>query len=319
VRRRLPRGKQSSVRVRPGGRAGPRTGFEWIAIRGRIPRRESEVSFRCFVSSAITRPASRSAHTPPITTFEGSTFRYTIAASARSIAPTIAPITVRFFNWFAPEWPEPLQLQHNPDVAIRPAGVMEKCTFCGSASSAASGTRRLRTDLWRMAKFTRLRAILSCRAMAFWRSERSREQKCRSSPAAGARRCSWANSAPSPKFFIWRGPSKAWLRPHQVVAVRKDSRGSVPPAIQRKRALLDHHMRRAVDSDSGLLAWASRCATDGRHRIEPTCLLGLLHRRLRFLDGISHAGTLISAILRLTDASWRKPVTRAAKPSPCFA
>ena len=40
------------------------------------------------------------------------------------------PYTVRFFNWFAPEWPEPLQLQHNPDVAVRPGGVMEKCTFC---------------------------------------------------------------------------------------------------------------------------------------------------------------------------------------------
>jgi Fe-S-cluster-containing dehydrogenase component len=40
------------------------------------------------------------------------------------------PYTVRYFNWFAPEWPEPLQLQHNPDVAIRMGGVMEKCTFC---------------------------------------------------------------------------------------------------------------------------------------------------------------------------------------------
>ena len=40
------------------------------------------------------------------------------------------PYTVRYFNWFAPEWPEPLELQHNPDVAVRPAGVMEKCTFC---------------------------------------------------------------------------------------------------------------------------------------------------------------------------------------------
>ena len=40
------------------------------------------------------------------------------------------PYTVRYFNWFAPEWPEPLALQHNPDVATRPAGVMEKCTFC---------------------------------------------------------------------------------------------------------------------------------------------------------------------------------------------
>jgi len=39
------------------------------------------------------------------------------------------PYTVRYFNWFAPEWPEPLQLQHNPDVAVRMSGVMEKCTF----------------------------------------------------------------------------------------------------------------------------------------------------------------------------------------------
>ena len=32
-----------------------------------------------------------------------------------------------------------------------------------------------------------------------------------------------------------------------------------------------------------------------------------------FWIGISHAGTLISAILRLTGATWRKPVTRAAE------
>jgi Fe-S-cluster-containing dehydrogenase component len=40
------------------------------------------------------------------------------------------PYSVRFFNWFDPVWPEPLQLQHNPDVSIRMTGVMEKCTFC---------------------------------------------------------------------------------------------------------------------------------------------------------------------------------------------
>ena len=40
------------------------------------------------------------------------------------------PYQVRFFNFFAPEWPEPLALQLNPDVAIRMGGVMEKCTFC---------------------------------------------------------------------------------------------------------------------------------------------------------------------------------------------
>jgi len=40
------------------------------------------------------------------------------------------PYSVRFFNWFEPAWPEPLTLQLNPDVSVRPVGVMEKCTFC---------------------------------------------------------------------------------------------------------------------------------------------------------------------------------------------
>ena len=38
-----------------------------------------------------------------------------------------------------------------------------------------------------------------------------------------------------------------------------------------------------------------------------------------FWIGISHAGTLISAILRLTDAGWRKPITRAAEAITVFA
>lgn len=40
------------------------------------------------------------------------------------------PYSVRYFNWFDPEWPEPF-LQHlNPDVFVRSRGMMEKCTFC---------------------------------------------------------------------------------------------------------------------------------------------------------------------------------------------
>ena len=37
---------------------------------------------------------------------------------------------VRRFNWFKYEWPEPLNLQLNPDVTVRSKGVMEKCNFC---------------------------------------------------------------------------------------------------------------------------------------------------------------------------------------------
>ena len=37
---------------------------------------------------------------------------------------------VRRFNWDEGDWPEPLNLQLNPDVTIREPGVMEKCSFC---------------------------------------------------------------------------------------------------------------------------------------------------------------------------------------------
>ena len=40
------------------------------------------------------------------------------------------PYTARTFNWREPEWLAPLDRQLNPDVSVRPAGVMEKCTFC---------------------------------------------------------------------------------------------------------------------------------------------------------------------------------------------
>ncbi len=40
------------------------------------------------------------------------------------------PYKARRFNWFVGQRPEPLDLLVNPDVSVRPKGVMEKCTFC---------------------------------------------------------------------------------------------------------------------------------------------------------------------------------------------
>ncbi len=40
------------------------------------------------------------------------------------------PYKVRRFNWLDYEWPEPLNLQANPEVTVRRRGVMEKCSFC---------------------------------------------------------------------------------------------------------------------------------------------------------------------------------------------
>jgi molybdopterin-containing oxidoreductase family iron-sulfur binding subunit len=43
---------------------------------------------------------------------------------------TACPYTLRYFNWNRPEWPEPMKDGLNPDVSVRPKGVVEKCTFC---------------------------------------------------------------------------------------------------------------------------------------------------------------------------------------------
>lgn len=43
------------------------------------------------------------------------------------------PFRVRYFNFYSyyeTSWPEPLNLQLNPDLTVRDKGVMEKCTFC---------------------------------------------------------------------------------------------------------------------------------------------------------------------------------------------
>jgi len=40
------------------------------------------------------------------------------------------PYSRRFFNWSHPKWDGTLVQMLNPDVATRPGGVVEKCTFC---------------------------------------------------------------------------------------------------------------------------------------------------------------------------------------------
>jgi len=43
---------------------------------------------------------------------------------------TACPYAIRYFNWYAPEYPAGQDRYLNPSVPVRPVGVVEKCTFC---------------------------------------------------------------------------------------------------------------------------------------------------------------------------------------------
>ena len=47
------------------------------------------------------------------------------------------PYGVRYFNWFAPTFPETMSRYINPRVEVRRVGIVEKCTFCVQRRLAA--------------------------------------------------------------------------------------------------------------------------------------------------------------------------------------
>jgi Fe-S-cluster-containing dehydrogenase component len=52
------------------------------------------------------------------------------------------PYTVKYFNWLVPEWSGSERAHLNPDVSVRPKGVIEKCTFCHHRLQRARETAR---------------------------------------------------------------------------------------------------------------------------------------------------------------------------------
>jgi len=56
---------------------------------------------------------------------------------------TACPYTRRYFNWRAPAFTDEQRRQLNPDVSVRPKGVVEKCTFCHQRVRAAKDRARL--------------------------------------------------------------------------------------------------------------------------------------------------------------------------------
>jgi Fe-S-cluster-containing dehydrogenase component len=60
---------------------------------------------------------------------------------------TACPYTVRYFNWKKYDWPFPMEQSLNPDVSIRPKGVVEKCTFCHHRLQLAKDRARAESRL----------------------------------------------------------------------------------------------------------------------------------------------------------------------------
>jgi molybdopterin-containing oxidoreductase family membrane subunit len=70
----------------------------------------------------------------------------------------------------------------------------------------------------------------------------------------------------------------------------------------------------------GLIAWGYQIQTGmGVAGINNPVFWGVYIATFVFFIGISHAGTLISAILRVNNAGWRRPVTRCAEAITVFA
>jgi len=53
------------------------------------------------------------------------------------------PYTAKYFNWHKPEHPPSTEPGLNPDVSVRPVGVIEKCTFCSHRLQHARETARV--------------------------------------------------------------------------------------------------------------------------------------------------------------------------------
>ena len=71
---------------------------------------------------------------------------------------------------------------------------------------------------------------------------------------------------------------------------------------------------------TGLISWLSQVTFGfGISGIRWPVYWGFYVTNFVFWIGISHAGTLISAILRLVNAGWRRPVTRCAEVITVFA
>jgi molybdopterin-containing oxidoreductase family iron-sulfur binding subunit len=116
------------------------------------------------------------------------------------------PYAVKVFNWTSADWPQSMAAMHNPDVSLRPRGVIEKCTFCHHRLQQAR--ERVRAEGRELAADDYVPAcVQTCPADAMVFGDLDDPHSAVSALAAGPRAFRWMNEelGTRPKVIYLRG------------------------------------------------------------------------------------------------------------------
>ncbi len=244
------------------------------------------------------------------------------------------PYKVRYFNWFAyakKAFPEPLNLQLNPEVTVRARGVMEKCTMCVHRIRDAQTAARLEgRELKDGRRQHRLRPGLSIGCDRLRQHEGSRQQGhgAQDQPPRlpclrGDQRAAGDHlpgQGPPPDGGLSDGRHRARPAPCRIRPTPRSPATSSTPWAPPTGVISSRWALRCSASWSGIGTFTMLLKDGlGLAGYSPPVMWAVYITTFVFWIGIGHAGTLISAILFLFRSPWRTAVYRATEAMTVFA